>query len=243
MVQKFKNQREASEAMAEAFKNIAVEAVQARGRFTVALTGGSSPLQLHEILSSAPYTETVPWDKTFVFWGDERAVPFDDEQNNAKMGFETLLNHVPVPASQIYRMNGEVPVEDAVEEYEVLLRNHFKNADPQFDLILLGMGADGHTASIFPGTEVVHEQSKWVSSGFNAEQKSKRITLTVPLINKARHIFFSVFGDGKAKTLLNVHLGEHDPDTLPSQLIKPENGDLIWYIDEAAGKFLNTATK
>ncbi len=240
MIKKFKNQREASEAMAEAFQAIAEKAVAERGRFTLALTGGTSPLVLHELLSKSPYTETIPWDKTFVFWGDERAVPFDDEQNNAKMGFETLLNHVPVPASQIFRMNSELPVEEAAEEYEVLLEKHFENTDPQFDLILLGMGADGHTASIFPGTEAVHEDKKWVCPGYNAEQKSKRITLTVPLINKAKNIFFSVFGDGKAKTLLNVRLGEHDPETLPSQLIKPENGNLTWYIDEAAGKFLKT---
>jgi 6-phosphogluconolactonase len=239
MIKKFKNQREASEAMAEAFKVIADEAVKNNGRFTVALTGGNSPLVLHEILSNEPYKSVIPWKNTFVFWGDERAVPFDDDQNNAKMGFQTLLDHVPVPPGQIYRMNSEVPAERAAAEYEAILKKHFENTEPRFDLVLLGMGADGHTASIFPGSEVVHEKSKWVSTGYNAEQKSNRITLTVKLINKARNIFFSVFGDGKAKTLLNVRFGEYDPDTLPSQLINPENGNLYWYIDEAAGKFIS----
>lgn len=242
MIKKFKNQREASEAMAEAFRAIAEQAVEKNGRFTVALTGGSSPLILHELLSKPPYTESVPWDKTFVFWGDERAVPFDDEQNNAKMGFETLLNHIPVPATQIFRINSELPAEMAAETYEAILKKHFKE-DPRFDLILLGMGADGHTASIFPGTEAVHEDKRWVCTGYNAEQKSKRITLTVPLINKAKNIFFSVFGDGKAKTLLNVRFGDYDPDNFPSQLVKPEDGNLTWYIDEAAGKFLNTVSE
>jgi len=242
MIKKFKNQREASEAMAEAFQTIAEQAVEKNGRFTVALTGGSSPLILHELLSKPPYTESVPWDKTFVFWGDERAVPFDDEQNNAKMGFETLLNHIPVPATQIFRINSELPAEMAAEAYEAILKKHFKE-DRRFDLILLGMGADGHTASIFPGTAAVHEDKRWVCTGYNAEQKSKRITLTVPLINKAKNIFFSVFGDGKAKTLLNVRFGDYDPDNFPSQLVKPEDGNLTWYIDEAAGKFLNTVSE
>lgn len=242
MIKKFKNQSEASKAMAEAFKAIAEKAVEKNGRFSVALTGGSSPLILHELLSKPPYTELIPWDKTFVFWGDERAVPFDDEQNNAKMGFETLLNHVPVPAAQIFRINSELPAEMAAEAYEAILKKHF-NEDPRFDLILLGMGADGHTASIFPGTEAVHEDKKWVCLGYNAEQKSNRITLTIPIINKAKNIFFSVFGDGKAKTLLNVRFGDYDPDTFPSQLVKPEDGNLTWYIDEAAGRFLNTVSE
>lgn len=238
MIKKFKSQQEASEAMANDLRAIATKAVQAKGRFTLALTGGSSPLLLHKILSSEEYRQSVPWDKCFVFWGDERAVPFDDEQNNAKMGYETLLDNVPVPKEQIFRMNSEVTPSKAAQEYKKKLEEHFKDTEPSFDLILLGMGADGHTASIFPETDVVHEKTDWVSTGYNSEQKSHRITLTAPLINKAQNIFFSVFGDGKGKTLLNVLYGEHNPEALPSQLIKPEKGNLYWYIDEAAGKFI-----
>lgn len=238
MIRKYKDPKAASEAMAEDFKAIALNAVQAKGRFTLALTGGSSPLMLHKILSSDAYRQSIPWEKCFVFWGDERAVPFDDEQNNAKMGFETLLNNVAVPKEQIFRMNSEIPPIKAAEEYEKKLQAHFKNAEPAFDLILLGMGADGHTASIFPGTDVVHEKTQWVSTGYNSEQKSPRITLTAPLINKAQNIFFAVFGDGKAKTLLNIFHGEYSPEVFPSQLIKPEKRNLYWYIDEAAGKFI-----
>lgn len=238
MIKKYKSQQEASEAMASDFKAIATKAVQAKGRFTLALTGGSSPLILHKMLSAEEYRQSIPWEKCFVFWGDERAVPFDDKENNAKMGYETLLNNVPVPKEQIFRMNSEIAPVKAAHEYEKILEEHFKDIEPAFDLILLGMGADGHTASIFPGTDVVNEKTDWVSTGYNSELRSHRITLTAPLINKAHNIFFAVFGDGKGKTLLNVLFGDYNPDVLPSQLIKPEKGNLYWYIDEAAGKFI-----
>lgn len=238
MIKKYKDQKAASEAMAEDFKAIAIKAVQENGRFNVALTGGSSPLMLHKILRSEPYRTSIPWEKCFVFWGDERAVPFDDDQNNAKMGYQTLLDHVPVRPDQIFRMNSEVPTEKAADEYEKQIKEHFSHREPSFDLILLGMGADGHTASIFPGSDVVNERSKWVSTGYNSEQKTHRITFTASLINKAQNIFFAVFGEGKAKTLLNVLYGDHNPELLPSQLIKPESGKLYWYIDEEAGRFI-----
>lgn len=238
MIKKYNDQKAASEAMAEDFKAIALKAVEQNDRFTLALTGGSSPLKLHEILSSEPYKKSIPWEKCFIFWGDERAVPFDDDQNNAKMGYKTLLDHVAIPSDQIFRMNSEVATEKAADEYEKQLKEHFSNQEPSFDLILLGMGADGHTASIFPGSEVVNEQTKWVSTGYNSEQKTQRITLTAPLINKAKNIFFAVYGEGKAKTLLNVLYGEYNPELLPSQLIKPVSGKLYWYIDEEAGRFI-----
>ena len=235
MIRKYKDQRAASEAMAEAVQEIAHKAVAEKGRFTLALTGGSSPLILHEILLD----KDIPWEKGFVFWGDERAVPFESEQNNAKMGFETLLNHVPVPKDQIYRMNSEAAsVERAAEEYGAILKKHFGGEAPSFDLIILGMGADGHTASIFPGTDVINEKEKWVSTGFNKDQNTERITLTAPLINQAHHIFVAVFGEGKAETLKKVLHGPYDPCLLPSQLIKPTKGVLQWFIDEDAGKLI-----
>lgn len=237
MIKVFKDQRTASEAMAEAFKAIAVEAVKRRGRFTVALTGGSSPVMLYQLLHSEPYREQIPWNRTYIFWGDERVVPFDDEQNNAKMAFDNLLNHVSVPAKQIFRMNSEISPEKAADAYEKQIKQHFGDAVPSFDLILLGIGRDGHTASIFPGSDVVHERKKWVSTGYNSEQGTTRITLTAPLLNKAKHIFFAVFGKDKSITLSDVLKGKFNPELLPAQLIQPEQGELSWYVDEGAAKF------
>lgn len=239
MIKVFKHQRAASEAMAEDFKAIAVEAVDKQGIFMVALTGGRSPVMLYKTLASEPYRNSIPWNQTNVFWGDERAVPFDDDQNNAKMGFDTLLNHVAVPAEQIYRINSEISPDKAAEAYENQLKGHFSGAEPSFDLILLGMGEDGHTASIFPESDLVHEQESWVSTGYNAEQGTYRISFTAPLINKAKHIFFGVFGRGKANTLRDVLEGEYNPELLPAQLIQPEHGEISWYLDEEAAQFLS----
>jgi 6-phosphogluconolactonase len=224
----------ASRASADLFVQTAREAVARDGRFTVALTGGSSPVQLYKLLAAPPYRDQVPWAETFVFWGDERAVPHTDDRNNARMASDLLLDHVPVPPAQIHRMSGELPPDESARQYEALLKAHFAGGPPQFDLILLGMGDDGHTASMFPGTEVVHERERWVKELFLASQDMYRITLTAPLINQARRIVFQVFGAGKAATLKRVLEGPYQPDVLPSQLIKPTSGELHWFLDEAA---------
>jgi 6-phosphogluconolactonase len=238
MIKIFNDQRAASQAMAEAFTSIAIEAVGGRGRFTVALTGGSSPQTLYEILRSEPYRQKISWHNTYVFWGDERAVPFDDERNNAKMGFKILLNHIPVPDDQIFRMNGEVAPDRAAEEYEKMLNLHFGEQKPAFDLILLGMGADGHTASIFPGSDAVHEKNRLVTTGYNSEQGTHRITFTAPLINQAKHIIIAVFGKEKAETLRQVLEGEDNPEQLPIQLVKSGQSEITWYLDEKSAKLL-----
>ncbi len=238
MIKIFNDQRAASKAMAENFLSIAKEAVAVRNRFTVALTGGNSPKILYENLRSAPYRQRVPWKNCYIFWGDERAVPFSDERNNARMGFEKLLNHVPVPPGQIYRVNGDIAPEKSADEYEKILNRHFGEQEPSFDLILLGMGADGHTASIFPESEAVHEKSRLVTTGYNKKRDTHRITFTAPLINKARHIFFAVFGDEKAETLKLVLEGDYNPEKLPAQLVNPRQGDITWFLDEKSAKLL-----
>ncbi|HEX8530283.1 MAG TPA: 6-phosphogluconolactonase, partial [Cytophagales bacterium] len=235
MIHVFKDAAEASQASADLLVQTAREAVARGGRFTVALTGGSSPVQLYQLLATPPYRDQVPWAQTFVFWGDERAVPHADERNNARMAFNLLLDHVPVPPAQIHRMSGELPPDESARRYEALLKAHFGDGPPQFDLILLGMGDDGHTASMFPGTEVVHERERWVKELYLASQNMYRITLTAPLINRAHRIVFQVFGAGKAATLKRVLEGPYQPDQLPSQLIKPSSGELHWFLDEAAG--------
>lgn len=238
MIKIFEDQRAASKAMAEKFISIAEYAVAGRGRFTVALTGGSSPQTLYKILRSDPCRQKVPWDNCYVFWGDERAVPFNDERSNARMGFEKLLNHVPVPSDQIYRMNGEIAPEKAADEYEIVLKQHFGEQKPEFDLILLGMGTDGHTASVFPDSEAVHETNRLVTTGYNNEQGTHRITFTAPLINNARHIFFAVFGDEKAETLRQVLEGDYNPEKLPVQLVKSGQGEITWFLDDKSAKLL-----
>lgn len=237
----FKDQTEASRAMAERFVTLAEEAVNKRNRFTVALAGGSSVQMLYEMLRSDSYRDRIPWDKIHVFWGDERAVPFEDDLSNAKMAHEKLLNHVPVPENQIHRMKGEMEPGEAADEYEAVLKRHFGKQELVFDLILLGMGTDGHTASIFPGSEAVRETERLVTTGYNSEQGTHRITLTAPLINQARQLFFAVFGEGKAETLRQVLEGEYTPEKLPVQLIRSDQSEITWFLDDKSAELLNSS--
>lgn len=239
MVRIFKDKNELSEAAAELFLNAALNAVKNKGRFTVALTGGSSPVLLHDLLSKEPYASQVPWDKTFVFWGDERFVPLTDERSNAKMAFETLLDKVPVPKNQVYPMWADgMDAEAFAAKYEQIIKDHFGNDPYEFDLILLGMGDDGHTASLFPGTEVLDEKEKIVAGYYLTPQSMYRITLTSPIINSAKQICFLTFGANKAKALYEVLEGERNSVQYPSQLIHATNGEVIWMVDEAAAALL-----
>lgn len=228
-----------SHAAAKMFVDIAQEAVFKSGRFSAVLTGGSSPKRLYELLAKEPYNTQVPWNKTHIFFGDERWVLHDDERNNARMAYELLLNHVPIPPDQIVRMSGELPPYDSAHQYECILQEFFKNTEPQFDLVLLGMGNDGHTASLFPGTTVLNEKDKWVSTLYLNDQKMFRITLTAPIINQATNIIFLVMGANKAQVLKQVIEGNDKP-IYPAELIKPEHGKLIWLIDKDAGAALTS---
>ncbi len=239
MLHVFQTKEALSKEAADLFLKTALEAVQENGRFTVALTGGSSPVLLHKLLAQSPYREQVPWEKTFVFWGDERWVPLTDDKSNAKMAMDTLLSHVQVPEAQVYPMWGDAAPEAFAEQYEELLRNHFKGSAPAFDLILLGMGDDGHTASLFPGTDVLHEESRWVQAYYLAPQAMHRVTLTAPLLNQGKKILFLTFGENKAKALHEVLEGDRNPEQYPSQLIQPQNGEVLWFVDEAAASQLS----
>lgn len=238
MIQVFDSTLELSKAAAEQFILAAREAVAKNGRFSVALTGGSSPLHLYQLLAQSPYRERVPWSQTYVFWGDERWVPLTDEQSNAKMAFENLLNHVPIPKDQIYPMWDEQEPEEFADEYEALLRDHFNLSTSSFDLILLGMGDDGHTASLFPGTDVLEEQERWVQAYYLEPQSMYRITLTAPIINKAKKIIFITFGEKKAEALHQVLEGQYNPEQYPAQLIKPQNGEVLWLVGKGSSRLL-----
>ncbi len=234
MITVFEDLQQLNVAAAELFVQSATAAVAQRGRFTVALTGGSSPIGLYRLLATSPYREQVPWEQVYVFWGDERWVPFDDELSNARMAFETLLDHVPIPAAQIFPMWADgISPEEFARGYEQLLRLHLR-PDGQFDLILLGMGADGHTASWFPHTGVLHEDSKWVAAYYLQSQDMYRITLTVPLVNRASRVAVIAYGANKADALYEVIKGTRHVEQYPAQLLDRAGERVSWMVDERA---------
>jgi len=240
MISILKNREELSKAAAEIIIETANVAIKENGCFTIALTGGTSPESVYKLLAREDYASQIDWSKVFIFWGDERWVSLDDERSNAGMAFNSLLKHVPIPSDQIFPMwESDRNPEEFAKSYEELLRNQL-GTDGQFDLILLGMGADGHTASLFPGTEVLAEKERWVVSYYLEAQQMYRITLTAPLLNKAKKIMFLVFGAAKADVLYEVLEGERNECVYPSQLINTENKQVIWLADElAAAKLQN----
>lgn len=230
---------DAKAVAAEAAVRVAAAAERAiaeRGRFSIALSGGSTPKALYGLLAAEPYRSRIDWAKIHVLFGDERAVPPDHKDSNYRMAAEGLLTKVPVPGDNVYRMRGELgdKADEAAREYGLMLKEEFPHG---LDLVLLGMGADGHTASIFPHTRAVSETEHRVI-GYFAENSSTgaswRITLTAPFINAAREILVLVAGADKAQRLAEVLEGPDEPDRLPIQLIKPVGGNIVWITDAAA---------
>lgn len=203
-------------------------------RFTWVVTGGNSPKLLYELLAAAPYRERIDWQKLHIFWGDERAVPYEDARNNARMTFEQLLNHVPVVKEQVHLMKTDLSPEASATDYEQILHQYFGTEGASFDLVLNGMGDDGHTLSLFPHTPVIHETAAWVKSFYLDAQSMYRITLTAPVVNRAKKVAFLTFGANKANALKEVIKGERNVDQYPSQIIQPTSGELHWFVDEAA---------
>ena len=225
-----------SDAAAEWIADLVRKVLQRQNRFTIALSGGSTPQKLHRILAEK-YADKIDWSRLHIFWGDERAVPFGDERNNARMAYETLLNHVPVPASQIHVMRTDIEPAVAAAQYEEILHKYFDNHETTFDLVLLGMGDDGHTLSLFPGTEIVHENTSWTKAFYLKAQDMYRISLTAPVVNRSMAVAFLTTGSNKAEPLKEVLKGSFNPDKYPSQLIKP-SGELYWFVDEAAASLI-----
>ncbi len=223
------------ESLSQAASALVVEeanrAVAARGRFCVALSGGSTPKRTYELLAGMPFKEQAPWHRMHILWGDERCVPLDDPRSNARMAKEAWLDHVPIPESQIHPMYCTGAPEEAARQYEAHLRQFFAGRRPRLDLVLLGLGDNGHTASLFPGTPVLKETVRWVAEVYVAEQDLYRVTLTAPLINQAALVAFLVAGEAKAGVLKEILHGPRDPDRLPAQLIQPESGELLWLTD------------
>ncbi len=229
-------------AAAEEVVRAAHEAVAERGRFTVALSGGSTPKNLFNLLATNAKA-TLPWDRTFFFWSDERHVGPTDPESNYHMADEAMLSKVPVPAGNVFRFAAENPDAAAVaQQYEQTIRKFFQmdSGVPRFDLILLGMGPDGHTASLFPGTAALQEKSKLVAANWVEKLKTHRLTFTLPLINAAREVAFLVSGVDKAAVLKTVLEENSSGDQYPAKLINPANGKLIWFVDRAAASALAT---
>jgi 6-phosphogluconolactonase len=233
-------------ALANAAARLIVEqaqaAIDARGAFSIALSGGSTPRDLHRQLASPPLVNQVDWQHVHVFFGDERCVPPHDAQSNYHMAEDTLLGRVPIPAAQVHRMRGELPPEQAASDYETELKAFFKNDPPRIDVILLGMGDNGHTASLFPGLSAVHQQQRWVVAEDVKEVGMWRITLTPVVLNLGREVVFLVAGEGKANMLHRVLEGPYTPAELPAQIVRPSPGEVIWLVDAAAAAKLSPAT-
>ena len=210
---------------------------------TIALSGGSTPRGLHALMANEPsIRDGLPWQNLHFFWGDERHVPPDDPQSNYRMAYDTLLSLAPVPSENIHRVPAEKPdAALAAENYEQELQAFFgleAGQLPRFDCILLGMGHDGHTASLFPGTEALHETTRLVVANWVEKFQTHRITLTVPVLNHADLVVFLVSGAEKAEALKEVLQGDYRPDHFPAQLIRPDNGRLLWIVDKAAARYL-----
>ncbi len=233
-------------AAAEVFAKYVADAVTARGLARVAISGGSTPKRMFALLASEPFLSQVPWDKLELYWVDERCVAPEDADSNYRMTREQLLSKVPLPADKVFRMEGELDPEVAAAKYETYLRNNFKLEGaqaPAFDLILLGMGDDGHTASLFPHTAAIDELGRLVVANHVAQKDTWRVTLTWPVINHGRHVVFLIEGAAKADRLHEVLLGDYDPERLPSQLIRPESGKLGLLLDAEAARRLPKSGK
>lgn len=218
-------------------------AVEASGAFKVALAGGSTPRRTYELLADPSLSRQLDWEATHIFFGDERAVPPDHPDSNYRTAFETLLSKVRVPEAQIHRMEGErSDLDAAAADYAAILAESFDlsvgSSLPRLDLVMLGMGDDGHTASLFPGTAALGETRAWVVANDVPQKATRRLTLTAPVLNAARCVMFTVAGGDKAASLAAVLEGPPDPTRFPSQLIAPGDGDLFWLVDRAAAASL-----
>lgn len=238
MIKVFTDLQALSRGAAWLFAEEAARAIESRGRFSVLLAGGETPRRAYEILARPPLNNVVPWERVHIFWGDERYVPPDDPRSNARMARQALLNHVPVPAANIHPIPYRCSPRESAVEYDNILRAFFSAGPPRFDLVFLGLGENGHTASLFPGTSAVMERERWVTEVYVAEQGLYRITLTVPLFNHAALVAFIVAGGGKAAILREVLERALEPRRIPAQLIKPANGNLLWLVEREAARLL-----
>ena len=230
----FASVEEVLHRLADFFVAQASQAVAARGRFSVALSGGSSPRKLYELLASPAYRERVPWAETFFFFGDERDVPATDPQSNFLMAKIALLDPLSIPPAHVFGVNTTLPPAEAAQAYTEAIQDFFGSQAPRLDLVLLGLGDNSHTASLFPHTAVLHVATASAEEVFVEELQAHRITLTAPLINQAHAVAFLVYGADKSAAVQSVINGARNVEEYPAQLIAPTEGELHWFLDEAA---------
>jgi 6-phosphogluconolactonase len=244
-VRVFSRPEDLFEAAAEEFIRLANAAVREKGHFDVALSGGSTPKALFSVLASKP-AGTIPWNEIRFFWGDERHVPPDHPDSNYRMANEAMLSLVPIDPRNVFRVPSEIPdAGAAAAQYEQTLRSAFqtgKDGVPTFDLILLGLGPDGHTASLFPGTKALHEKSRLVVANWVDKFKTDRITFTLPVINHAANVMFLVAGKDKAPAMAAVFDGKSDPEQFPAKLVRPATGSLTWLVGQEAAADMRRAS-
>jgi 6-phosphogluconolactonase len=230
---------------AELIVESAATAVAQNGRFTISLAGGSTPKTLYALLAAEPHGSKMPWDKTYLFFGDERHVPPDDPDSNYRMANESLISKLSLKPDQIHRIHCENPVEKAAQDYEQDLRTFFKLAPgqlPRFDVILIGMGDEGHMLSLFPGTKALQDNGRLVLPNWVGKLYTERVTITAPVANNSALAIFMVTKADKALALKGVLEGPYEPEQLPSQLLRPTNGKVVWLVDTTAASKLASGT-
>jgi 6-phosphogluconolactonase len=233
----FDDKEKLAEGLAEWISDLIHTTLFKQEFFTLVLSGGETPKILFQKLI-ATYKEKINWKRVHIFWGDERAVPFNDDRNNAKMAFDLLISHLDIPASQVHVMRTDIEPLFSAMEYSKMLHTFFQNTSSTFDLVLLGMGDDGHTLSLFPGEGIVPGNKDWVHAIFNEAQQMFRITLMPEIVNRASAVVFMVEGAKKSSVLKQVIEGKYEQNELPAQIIQPINGNLHWFLDKAAANDL-----
>ncbi len=236
----FPDQQSLSRSVAEAVSRRAQTAMAENEYFSLALSGGRTPATLFRLLAT-DYLEQIDWTRVQVFWGDERYVPWEDARSNYRLAWETVLSLAPIPPENLHPMPTDfVDPEEAAITYETLLKNHYPDRVwPRLDLVLLGLGADGHTASLFPGSAALAEQQRWVVATRSEGEEIFRLSLTLPVLNQAACLYFLVTGTEKAEALRRAVLGPPDPIRFPASAVQPVDGELIWWADQSAAQFLS----
>jgi 6-phosphogluconolactonase len=227
-----------AEAAAAQFVAAATEALARQARWAVALSGGTTPQAAYQRLAAPDLARQVDWARVHFFWGDERCVPPDHAESDYGMACQALLDHIPVPPANVHRMHGELDPAQAATDYQAELKRFFGPARPRFDLVWLGLGEDGHTASLFPDTAALHTTDAWAVANRVEKLNTWRLTLTPPVINAAAQVAFLVAGPRKAQILKEILQGPFAPEVRPAQLVRPETGSLVWLVDRAAASQL-----
>ena len=239
-IHRFMDAEELARAAAAFIAKRGAQAIGQKGRFSLALAGGSTPSDIYRRLPQVFLQHRIEWRRVHVFWGDERCVPLDHPSSNFRTANEDFLASVPIPLANVHPIRCAEDPPRGAEAYEKTLRDHFGRAAwPAFDLVLLGLGADGHTASLFPGSPSLDEAERWVAADYVTKLESWRVSLTPPAINASGSVAFLVRGKEKSKALRHVLQGESDPHRWPAQIIQPKNGSLHWFVDEAAAVLLD----